>query len=95
MHGVQFKRSKASCVDSCKQTLTIEFKTNIDCTNRKVTVRVKHLESGIEAESKDGDNEREMQRQALIELAHRMGKVLERNNYNTTNPAFWRDENGK
>lgn len=69
--------------------MTIEFRTNIDCTNRRVTVKVKHIESGLEAESGDGDNEREMQRQALISLAHKMGKILERNNYSEL-PTYWR-----
>lgn len=58
--------------------MTIEIRTNIDCNTRQITAVVKHLESGVEGEAEVGDNEVDTQRRALLDLAHKLGKIVER-----------------
>ena len=56
--------------------MSLEFRIHLNCEKREVTATVKHLESGIIGESEPGHDEHQMQRQALIDLAHKLGREL-------------------
>lgn len=58
--------------------MALEFKIRFDCGKRELYATVKHLESGIVGEAHEGEDELTLQRKALIDLAHKMGRELEK-----------------
>lgn len=56
----------------------IELRINLDCKNGEVVATAKHVETGVEASSDPGDHKMEMELQAVLRLAHKMGNLLQK-----------------
>ena len=58
--------------------MTIELRVNISCKEKEVIAVARHVETGIEASSEPGDYKMEMELQATLRLAHKLGDLLQR-----------------